>query len=413
MEIGGGLSFRVFEKFEGDGFSVFRDKSCLMLSCVPDVVVRRGREEDYFARILAEGVRDDFLPPMIRVFGRPGGGKTVVVRSVLKRFQDHRGDVFRFFYVNLRGCRTVFSAANAVLDSICGLRLASNLGLIKVFDRVWRELRELVDGVRFVCLVLDEIDSIFMDRNYSPSDFFYRFLRYHEYIGDVDIRLCLITIMNKVSTFDGNVDARVRSSMGAEMIVFPSYTVPELYEILSARAEQAFKPGLLDEEVLVLCSKLVRSEWSDARRAIDLLRVSGDVANERRSKVDVSCVEEAYDRIMKDWMDDLFRSLSLSETIVMLVMAFISKQKEVFTSQDLYRHLMSLKLDERIHELMGGKLLKERRILDVLRGLETLGLVSTWKISRGRYGYMQEIRLEFEPDLYLSYLEADKRLKGT
>jgi cell division control protein 6 len=101
---------------------------------------------EYLAGVLVNGVRENFLPPVIRVFGRPGTGKTVVVRNVLQGFQDYRGDVFRFFYVNLKKCRTVFSAANALLSGICGKVVPVNLGLDSVFSEIWHEVKGLKVG---------------------------------------------------------------------------------------------------------------------------------------------------------------------------------------------------------------------------------------------------------------------------
>ena len=171
------MDFEVFEKVDRDRYSVFRDKSLLSLSYVPSALVCRDEEEENLARILVGGVREGFLPPMIRVFGMPGSGKTVVVRSVLERFSQYKGDVFRFFYVNLKNCRTVFSAANGVLSAVCGRRVPVNLGLDSVFSELWVEVAGLrkKGGGLFLCLVLDEVDSIFMDKRFDPSDFFIGF----------------------------------------------------------------------------------------------------------------------------------------------------------------------------------------------------------------------------------------------
>ena len=75
------LDYRVCERLGEEVHSVFRDKGLLSVSYVPGVLVGRGREEEFFARILVLGVRDGFLPPLVRVYGGPGCGKTVVVRG--------------------------------------------------------------------------------------------------------------------------------------------------------------------------------------------------------------------------------------------------------------------------------------------------------------------------------------------
>ena len=150
------MDFEVFEKVDRERYSVFKDKGVLSLSYIPSVLVCREEEEKTFARILAGGVREGFLPPMIRVFGMTGSGKTVVVRSVLERFSRYKGDVFRFFYVNLKNCRTVCPAANGVLSAVCGRRVPVNLGLDSVFSELWIEVAGLrKGGGLFLCLFLD------------------------------------------------------------------------------------------------------------------------------------------------------------------------------------------------------------------------------------------------------------------
>jgi len=79
------LDYRIFKTVEEEGYSVFRDKGLLSPSFVPVKIVSREREEGVFARILALGVRDGFVPSMVRVYGGPSCGKTVVVRSVCAR----------------------------------------------------------------------------------------------------------------------------------------------------------------------------------------------------------------------------------------------------------------------------------------------------------------------------------------
>ena len=59
------MDLRVFERLDAEVYSVFRDKGVLSLSYVPGVLVCRGREEEYLARVLTRGVSENFLPPMI------------------------------------------------------------------------------------------------------------------------------------------------------------------------------------------------------------------------------------------------------------------------------------------------------------------------------------------------------------
>jgi cell division control protein 6 len=402
------VDFEVFEKLEEDVYSVFRDKSVLDNSFVPTELVCRGREIDYFARILTRGVAEDFLPPMIRVFGVVGSGKTVVVRSVLERFSRYRGDVFRFFYVNLKECRTVFSAANAVLSSICGRRVPVNLGLDRVFTEVWSEVKALKRGLKlFVCLVFDEVDTVFADKHFDPSDYFYRFIRHQTFLGDSDIRMCLVAITNNMRVFDEKLDGRVKSSMGNEMIVFPSYSKDELKEVLRRRLGTAFKPGVVDDGVLDCCAGLVAEKTGDARKAVDLLRVCGEIANDRKGRVTVECVKDALERVEKEWVYELLDGLPKTADIVLAMIAQLTLKKDKTSTRELFD----------VYKVAdfkgpGNKVLSERRLLDVVKDLETFGLVNAWNVSRGRGGYGKELKLNVNPQSVLFFYKYISKRGG-
>jgi archaeal cell division control protein 6 len=397
------LDSDLFERLEREDYSVFKNKRVLDLSFVPDVLVGRGFEEKKLARILVNGVREGFFPPMVRVFGNVGCGKTVVVRSVLERFLEYKGDVFRFFYVNLKNCRTVFSAANCVLSSVCGRRLPVNLGLDRVFSELWDEVLDLKKGDElFLCFVLDEVDSIFLDLHFDPSDFFYRFLRASSMVeGMENVRLCLITITNNPMVLENNLDSRVKSSMGNEVLVFRGYSKNELRKILENRAKEAFKSGVLDDGVLDFVAKVVADKGGDARKAIDLLRVSGEVACEKEGKVDEESVRVALGRVERDFVNDLLNGLSVQSKLIVYLLAFLSsKTDRKITVSQLYKVYADANVDGAF------KKVGQRRVLEIIKELETLGLVSSWSFSRGRRGFAKEIVLNRDPRIILDFFDS-------
>src|SRR2546428_5189876 len=63
-----------------------------------------------------------------------------------------------------------------------------------------------------------------------------------------------------------------------EKMVFPPYNADELYDILAERSRLAFENGTAADGVLHLIAALAAQEHGDARRALDLLRVSAELA---------------------------------------------------------------------------------------------------------------------------------------
>jgi Cdc6-like AAA superfamily ATPase len=89
------------------------------------------------------GIQEAYLPPMIRVYGAPGTGKTLVVRKALTEVQSTVGDeVFNHIYVNLKRCRTVTTAVNTILETLCGHRVSKNLGTDRIFQELWKVIEQ-------------------------------------------------------------------------------------------------------------------------------------------------------------------------------------------------------------------------------------------------------------------------------
>lgn len=49
----------------------------------------------------------------------------------------------------------------------------------------------------------------------------------------------------------------------------------------------------------------------------------------------------------------------------------------------------------------------ERRVLDIINELETMGFISAWNVSKGRYGYQKMIKLNTDPRTIMDfYMQA-------
>ena len=144
-------------------------------------------------------------------------------------------------------------------------------------DQVYLELKNQLEARGGVLvIVLDEIDKLVKK---SGDDTLYNLTRINSDLKTS--KVCIIGISNDLS-FKDFLDPRVLSSLSEEEIVFPPYNAPQLCDILQQRADGAFIEGALDDGVIPLCAALAAQEHGDARRALDLLRISGELA-ERES----------------------------------------------------------------------------------------------------------------------------------
>jgi Cdc6-like AAA superfamily ATPase len=86
---------------------------------------------------------------------------------------------------------------------------------------------------------------------------------------------------------------------------------------------------------------------------------------------------------------------------LVIILADIIAKKGKTTSGELYKRYNTAILGfEKKDEY---KLLSERRILDLINELDTIGLVTTWNFSKGRGGYGKEIVLNTGAERILEF----------
>src|SRR6056297_2057993 len=140
-------------------------------------------------------------------------------------------------------------------------------------DRVYSVFFDAVDyRDRVVVIMLDEIDKLVEK---SGDDTLYNLSRMNSELQNS--RVSIMGISNDLK-FTDFLDPRVKSSLGEEEIVFPPYDANQVRDILQHRSDVAFKGAALTDDVIPLCAAFAAQEHGDARRALDLLRTAGELA---------------------------------------------------------------------------------------------------------------------------------------
>jgi cell division control protein 6 len=98
--------------------------------------------------------------------------------------------------------------------------------------------------------------------------------------------------------FTDHLDPRVKSSLSEEELMFPPYNAIQIQEILRKRAEKAFMASAIAEGVIEKCAAYAAREHGDARRALELLRVAGELA-EREGGDFCNCIAPGNDCLLK------------------------------------------------------------------------------------------------------------------
>ena len=268
-------------------------------------------------------------------------------------------------------------------------------------DQVYSTFFDAVDyHERVVVIMLDEIDKLVEK---SGDDTLYNLSRMN---ADLDnSRVSIMGISNDLK-FTEFLDPRVRSSLGEEEIVFPPYDATQLRDILAARADIAFEADALSEDVIPLCAAFAAQEHGDARRALDLLRTAGELAErDQTERVGEDHVRDAQEKIELDRVVEVVRTLPTQSKVVLFAVLLLERNgaQNINTGEvyNIYRRLCN-EID--------AEVLTQRRVTDLISELDMLGIVNAVVVSKGRHGRDKEINLSATADEIEAVLTSDSRL---
>jgi len=268
-------------------------------------------------------------------------------------------------------------------------------------DRVYNTFFEAVDyEERVVVIMLDEIDKLVEK---SGDDTLYNLSRMNSELENS--RVSIMGISNDLK-FTDFLDPRVKSSLGEEEIVFPPYDANQLRDILQHRSDVAFKDNALSEDVIPLCAAFAAQEHGDARRALDLLRTAGELAERDQAELVAEAhVRKAQDKIELDRVVEVVRTLPTQSKLVLFSTIMLEKNgvHNINTGEvyNVYKHLC---------EEIDADILTQRRVTDLISELDMLGIVNAVVVSKGRYGRTKEISISVPIEETEAVLLSDSRL---
>ena len=381
----------IFDSFVSN--NLFKNKMILQSNYTPEAIPHRLDQIESIASILAPALRGERISNLF-CYGKTGTGKTLSIRHVgskiLKKQKELEQENIKFIYVNCKLKKVADTEYRILAELIHGLG-----GKVPVTglptDEVYSRFIDLIDNKKqIILIVLDEIDQSVKK---ISDNFIYTLTRINSELKNAQISL--IGISNNL-TFMDNLDPRVRSSLGEEEMVFPPYNALQLQDILKERAASAFKEGVLEEGVIAKCAAFAAREHGDARRALDLLRVAGELAErEKSSKISLGHIDLANQKIERDKMLDIIENEPRQFQLVLKAIMDLSSRQEqegIFTG-DVYT------LYQEICEKTKNEVLTQRRVSDILAEFDMLGIINARIISKGRQGRTREIKLMLAPNI--------------
>ena len=383
------------------GKLIIKNREILHFTYIPDIILHRDDEQEKVTQSLLPILKQS-RPSNLLVYGKPGTGKTLVVKKILSKIQE-RVEKSKFpiklIYSNSKVETTLYGLLVSIgrqLDLDEKKLPPSGLATSEVFKRLLNKINTEKLNVIFV---IDEIDHLTKLAVKTGKDILYQLTRANE--GLEYGSLTIVGISNDL-TFKENLDPRVISSLGEEEIVFANYNVEQIKKILEERITKSFIENAVDDSALNLCAALAGGEHGDARRAIDLIRVAGEIAERQQSnKVTTKHVRDATQKIEENKEEASLKSYPIHEKLILLAImkANGSSTGEIYSS---YKNLC---------KTIRKDTLTQRRVTQILNEIELSGLISGKIVHQGTHGRTKKHRLTVSSEIIKKTFQNDLLLQ--
>ncbi len=365
--------------------NIIKNRQVLTIDYVPDKLLFRTKESTAIAQSLSVILKKG-RPSNLLIFGKPGTGKTAVVKNVIDHLSNKTKQLdinLQVPFINAKNSNTPYKILYEIAE-LLGINkeekkmqvFFTGLSMSEATDRILDFIKR--KSIKVV-LVIDEIDSLV---NKKGDDILYNFTRANERISSEQF-ISLIGISNSL-TFKDKLDPRVKSSLSEEELVFNPYTIEQLKQILLDRCKLAFYDDVVPSGVINLCAAIAGRETGDARKAIDLLRVAAEIAERSMTmKISEEHIRHAQKKIDSDTNFEILSNSTLHTKLVILS-TIRSKNASTGEIYSIYQNFCSrLQQDP----------LTQRRMTQIVGELDQLGLITTNIVNQGRYGRTQRIKL--------------------
>ncbi|MFA1610032.1 Cdc6/Cdc18 family protein [Halobellus rubicundus] len=244
--------------------NIFRSEKYLDSGHQPEKPVGRETEIQRIAQAI-KPVRHGKTPENLLVHGPAGIGKSTTVKHVFDKFEDETSG--KAVFINSWKYNTRPSLLTELLIQF-GYP-APRKG--KPIDELLSKIKEWLDKNRGVAVAIDEFDQL-----EDPTEVIYDLSMVNQ---ESQNSLGLVMVSNQPPQ-QVQLDPRSRSRLNCQTLQFQPYNASQLQEILEKRAEKAFQPGAVPDEVIEAIAQQVAENSGDCRTALKTLHKAGRKAEQ-------------------------------------------------------------------------------------------------------------------------------------
>ncbi len=381
----------IFTQYLEKRKSLVKNKKILQSSYIPDNLPHREEEIKKIVEVIAPSLNKD-KPSNILITGKTGTGKTSVITYIGKELKkaDPEEKNCSLIYINCEIVDTPYGILYNISNQIISdpTRKIPFTGWSS--DKILTELTNYVEEKQKIfIIVLDEIDRSFQK---NGDDIFYYLTSINDKLQNSKVSIIGITNNAK---FRELLSTRIQSRLGEENITFPPYNATQIIDILNERVKEAFDEDVLDESVIGYCAAFTAKEGGDARKALDLLRMSADIAERNGDdKITYAHVISAENMLEKNAVIEIVKTLNdHSKIVLMSIILNTENGQNVMITGDVYSTY------HYVCSAIGIQPLSQRRVSDFISELDMLGIVHARVKSFGRNGRTKDIELSIPQDV--------------
>jgi cell division control protein 6 len=399
---------------EQDG--LIRDRSLLDPNYVVDEDRIVGRDEQLkkVTKMLRVALGNN-RPPNLFLYGPSGTGKSLITKAVCKNISqlcNSRDIDFGTIEVNCQDLDTLGVAVyelakQAATEADVDVDVPKHgVATKEKWDELYRIVNENFDSAVFV---LDELDML-IGRRDKQDPAFSRLLYQLSRAGaddDLTAHISVVAISNDTKMME-SVGSRALSSFTPEDVHFDDYDANQLQAILRRR-QDAFIDGVVGEEVIPLAAAFAAQTHGDARKAIDLMRVAGELAEREGDE----CIREvhvrkAQDKVEKNRVLEVVRGITTQKKLCLYATAAVASE----TNDGTARSTTGYRVYQYLTDSIDADQYQQESYVNKMKELTTYSLVDFERRSHGpSSGMFLEFQFGERPETILETLREDSRLE--
>ncbi len=292
-----------------DDETIFLDESVLDYRFIPFEMPERDKEINIIASYI-KPLFNNKRASNLFIHGMPGLGKTASINFVFNEIKKTSDNVLPV-YINCWKNQTTHTIALELARSVGMLYPPKGVPTDEILNNSFNKLNE-----KNVVVCLDEVDKV------KELNVIYRLL---------ELNNASIIMITNNAKYKKYLEPRLISRLSLNNLEFKPYTTREMKDIISRRAKQAFRSGVVNQELI---QEIANNSGTDVRRAIAILLESGRIAERNASRViKLEHVREAINKL-----SDIPQALNSHEEKILKI---IKENPQIISGRayDIYKKL--------------------------------------------------------------------------